>query len=284
VTESYSVEVLKKQKRKGAKITNAFTNANSFVKPVDNIGNKSIPDYVAYANSHIYNVNIPGCGQPGRMFVGQRADPFVVNLGETFDLVNLNPLGEPDAKPNTLADKNVTSMILEVHTDCLLAQGDTTIAAWTTASLRQKQTLRNKPRFLKSAKQKGDWIQVSRLANPLVNELVIGLKDKDRFNSSSPHKDAYFATYVTNPTLPELLELLFGVTAPNQFPRTDLVSIFLTGVEGLNKTNATAELMRLNTAIAPKAAAAQSNLGVLGGDTSGYPNGRRPGDDVVEFR
>jgi hypothetical protein len=122
---------------------------------------------------------------------------------------------------------------------------------------------------------------------PLVNEVVIGLKDKDAFNASQPKGDAALATYVTNPTLPELLEILFGgagVRAPNNFPRTDLVAAFATGVEGLNflSDGAPHEMARLNTSIPAVPAASQNNLGVLGGDNAGFPNGRRPGDDVVD--
>jgi hypothetical protein len=114
------------------------------------------------------------------------------------------------------------------------------------------------------------------------------LKDKNKFNNSEPKDDAQFADYVTNPTLPALLEILFGgagVKAPTNFPRTDLVAAFLTGVQGLNQpANVVAsEMLRLNTAIAPVPAASQNRLGVLGGDNAGFPNGRRPGDDVVDI-
>jgi hypothetical protein len=120
---------------------------------------------------------------------------------------------------------------------------------------------------------------------PLVNEVVIGLPDKDRFNTSEPKDDGQFADYVTNPTLPALLQALFSVPAPTVFPRTDLVTAFLTGIPGLNQPkNVTAsEMLRLNTSTPAVAAAAQSNLGVLGGGGAGFPNGRRPGDDVVDI-
>jgi hypothetical protein len=121
---------------------------------------------------------------------------------------------------------------------------------------------------------------------PLVNEVVIGLKDKNRFNASQPRNDGQFLDYVTNPTLPELLEILFGaagVQAPNNFPRTDLVAAFLTGVEGLNEFGIPSEMLRLNTNIEAVPAVEQNNLGVLGGDNAGFPNGRRPGDDVVDI-
>jgi hypothetical protein len=134
----------------------------------------------------------------------------------------------------------------------------------------------------------GNLVQVSRLGAPLVNEVVIGLKDKNKFNSSEPKDDGQFADYVTNPTLPMLLEVLFGgagVKAPTNFPRTDLVAAFLTGVEGVNKPAGVvvSEQLRLNTAIPPTTMSGQSRLGVLGGDNAGFPNGRRPGDDVVDI-
>ena len=124
------------------------------------------------------------------------------------------------------------------------------------------------------------------LGMPLVNELVIGLKDKDHFNAAKPINDGQFLTYVTNPTLPALLHILYpSVTAPTNFPRTDLVAAFLTGIQGVNKlaTVTPSEMLRLNTTIAPTASGAQSSNGVLGNDLAGFPNGRRPGDEVVDL-
>jgi len=144
------------------------------------------------------------------------------------------------------------------------------------------------PQGLDATQQSGSLVQVSRLGAPLVNEVVIGLKDKNKFNASEPKDDAQFADYVTNPTLPALLEVLFGsagVKAPTNFPRTDLVAAFLTGVQGVNKpaTVTASEMLRLNTAIAATPLASQNRLGVLGGDNAGFPNGRRPVDDVVDI-
>jgi len=120
---------------------------------------------------------------------------------------------------------------------------------------------------------------------PLVNEVVIGLPDKDRFNASEPKNDGQFANYVTNPTLPALLQVLFNVPAPTALPRTDLVAAFLTGIAGVNqqKKVTASEMLRLNTSTPPVAAAQQKTLGVLDGDVAGFPNGRRPGDDVVDI-
>jgi hypothetical protein len=296
VHERYTVDLVRGARRSGTRqaLVNLNRGGTSFDKPVDNIGNKTIGDYIAYGNRHVFDVGIPGCGT-GRVFVGQRKDPFVVNLGETFDLVNirypaveLNPLAE-FATVDSLGDKNVTSIIIEVPAVCLTEGKGSIIGGWTTASLPANQTLpATVARGLDPTQQSGDFVQVSRLGMPLVNEVVIGLADKNRFNASEPKDDAQFADYVTNPVLPSLLEALFGsagVKAPTNYPRTDLVAAFLTGVDGLNRpTNVTpSEMLRLNTSIAPKPKGTQSRLGVLGGDTAGFPNGRRPGDDVVDI-
>jgi hypothetical protein len=292
--ESYTVTVVNGDRRhaKGTLATNLTSGGTTFRKPLDNIGHKSIADYPTYANNHIFSIGIPGCKDPGRVFVGQRKDPFAVNLGEIFDLVNLNPVGAPNAEPNTLGDKNVTSLALEVPIACLTQGSDPVIGAWTTASMHQLSVLNPAPQGTVPGSTNahgpqvtgGAWTQVSRLGMPLVNEVVIGLPDKDRFNASEPKDDGQFANYVTNPSLPALLQVLFGVRAPTAFPRTDLVAAFLTGIPTLNqqKKVTASEMLRLNTSTPAVAAAAQNTLGVLGGDSSGFPNGRRPGDDVVD--
>jgi hypothetical protein len=289
VEESYTLQVLGgplASPTSRGYATDASSGSTRFGKPVDNIGNKSVPNYHDYAASFIHTINIPGCSATGRVFVGQRHDGFAVNLGEIFDLVNIaNPLGARDAEPNTLADKNVTTFALEVPASCLVSKGGTVVGAWTTAWLPQDRTLSTTPDF-RDANQSGPLVQVSRLGAPLVNEVVIGLADKNKFNASQPSGDTQFAAYVTNPTLPAVLQLLFGaagVQAPTNFPRKDLIAAFLTGVGGLNQLGGPAEELRLNTSIAPVAPAQQNNLGVLGGDNAGFPNGRRPGDDVVDI-
>lgn len=276
-------------------VTNAANGGVFFDKPVDNIGNKTIPNYPAYAAKHIYNVTIPECATPGRVFVGQRKDSFVVNLGETFDLINIKlPATEFDANAekatrDDLASKNVTTIAMELPIACLTSGTDPVIGGWTTAAIREMRTLTAPASgFNVNAAYTGNFVQVSRLGMPLVNEVVIGLKDKDKFNGSLPENDAQFADYVTNPTLPVLIQTLFGaagVKAPTNYPRTDLVTAFLTGVPGLNKptTVTPSEMLRLNTSSAAVAKGSQNRLGVIGGDNSGYPNGRRLGDDVVDI-
>ncbi len=298
VRETYAVTVVRGDRRGGTK--SAVSNVDggiTFDKPIDNVGKKSIPDYAGYAARHVYEVKIPGCEVPARMFVGQRKDPFVVNLGETFDLINIkapavefNANAERNARDD-LANKNVTTIAMEVAASCLVAPGgaDPVIGGWTTASVRQGRLVNPAPGTGTGAsKEGGAWTQVSRLGMPLVNEVVIGLKDKDRFNHSKPSSDAQFADYVTHPTLPMLVETLFGsagAKAPTNFPRSDLVAAFLTGVKGLNQPAKVtpSEMLRLNTAIAPVAMGKQKRLGVIDGDNAGFPNGRRPGDDVVDI-
>jgi hypothetical protein len=316
--ETYTVKVTKGHRYlgQGAFVTDAATGSRNFKKPYDYVGTKTFgpaPAYANYARSHIYGINIPECTTPGRLFVGQRKEPFAVNLGTIFDLVNApaavvvggNTAAGRNLVPSTIDNKNITTFALELPKACVLGKDREgkrldVIAGWTTASARQAWILNAfKPTYELPVLKAGPFVQVSRLGMPLVNEVVIGLPDKNRFNNSEPKDDAQFANYVTNPSLPELLEILFGaagVVAPNQFPRTDLVAAFLTGVPGVNANGSTAEMTRLNTAIPATPKGQQSDLGAAlcfvngaltltnpGCDPAGFPNGRRPGDDVVDI-
>jgi hypothetical protein len=309
VNESFTVDVVRGSRRQktndATKLKNVSGGGSTFDKPVDYIGRKTIPDYTAYAAKHIYQVNIPGCGQPGQVFVGQRKEPFAVNLGTIFDLVNapvsfITDRANAGAVPNTIDDANITTLALEVHKSCLTKGNDPVIGGWTTASIRQGRLSFDKPflGFKFPHDVGGAWTQVSRLGMPLVNELVMGYPDKDLFNGSQPKDDAKnFLKYVTNPTLPRLLEIAldkdpaFGGTAegkiaPKNFPRTDLMNVFLTGIAGVNRpanANVGSEMLRLNTNTPPTLEAAQNTLGLVGGDPAGFPNGRRPKDDVVDI-
>jgi len=306
VLESYSLGVVRGDRRTGTATVIGGSDATaSFTKPVDNIGAKSIPGYDAYAASHIHEVDIPGCtpsdGQKSRVFVGQRREGFSVNIGEIADLLNLKaPLGDADQGKNDLRGKNVTTLALEIPASCLTASAENpVIGVWTTASVRQARVVNPTATFSRPSREGGAWAQVSRLGMPLVNEVIIGIGDKDRFNGSHPSGDAQFLDYVTHPALPEIVELIFGpagVVAPDAFPRADLVAAFLTGVEGVNMTATPSEMLRLNTAIPPTAKGSQNPLGAAacfevgvlnldadGCDPAGFPNGRRPGDDVVDI-
>ena len=317
--ETYTIRSISGDRRRGSKsnVIDAASGSDTFAKPFDYSGTKSFGgpgNYTTYANSFIHDVSIPGCGIPGRVFVGQRNEAFKISLGEVFDLVNFVPIegdsapgagdnaGFPDGvtqdpERNILARNNVTSIALEVHQDCLTAGGESVIGAWTTASLRQVNILNPRPTFQRPEISGGRLVQVSRLSAPLVNELFIGYDSKDRFNSSEPKDDGQFLTFVTNPGLPLILDILFrdavnatlgtniADLAPGNFPRNDLVTAFLTGFPGVNQfANVTpGEMLRLNTAIASTPRDQQSTFGVAGGDLAGFPNGRRPGDDVVDI-
>lgn len=291
-SESYTLTMVDGDRRNGVKTKAVGSNNGKpvFSKPYDNVGDKTFDkqtqSYAAYAGGFIHDVTLPSCpagAQSGRVFVGQRKDSFAVNLGEIFDLVNTNPLGPVDGESNVIDDKNVTSIALEVPIACLTGgNANGIIGGWTTASLPQVRLLDPTPTFEQPAVSGGAWTQVSRLGMPLVNEVVIGLPDKNKFNASEPKDDGQFATYVTNPTLPALLEVLFGVKAPTVANRPDLVAAFLTGLTGVNANGSVSEMQRLNTKIPATAKSAQNNLGVAAGDNAGFPNGRRPGDDTVD--
>src|SRR4051812_24799489 len=176
VAETYSLTVVKGDRRHGmaAQVSDAGSGSTTFTKPLDNIGAKSIPDYATYAASFIHTITIPGCNTPGKVFVGQRKDPFVVNLGETFDLVNikypateLNPLAE-SATIDSLADANVTSFVLEVPAACLTEGKGTIVGGWTTASVPQSRVVSSSPTAgLDATTQSGSLVQVSRVGAPL---------------------------------------------------------------------------------------------------------------------
>ncbi len=322
VRETFTVNMVRGDRRKGTIAAVAKSGGGTtFDKPVDYIGVKTFGNstaYETYASQHVQNVTFPGCPSgkaAGKVFVGQRQEGFAVNLGPIFDLVNATALQITDPTlinafaANSIQDKNITTMAIEIHKDCLTAgnaTGDPVIGGWTTASMRQGRLLSAAPAsgLQTSEKAGGAWVQVSRLGNPLVNEVVIGLRDKDKFNASHPSGDTQFLDYVSHPTLPALLGVVLAsgnaaALAPTNFPRTDLISTFLTGITGVNKptTPTPSEMLRLNTAIMPVAFAQQNRLGVAGEvlrvggvanlanavDLAGFPNGRRPKDDVVDI-
>lgn len=315
--ETYQVTMIKGDRRSGdrSSITNSRGGGNTFFKPLDNIGNKTLPDYDAYANPLIYTVAIPGCAGGGRVFAGQREDAFAFNLGESFDLVNYIPI-EGDSAPfagdgggfpggisqsrangDVIGIYNVTSLAIEVPISCLTGSGNGVIGGWATASLPQARLNDPLPTYEEPTIDGGAFVQVSRLGMPLTNEIVIGLDQKDLFNHAEPTQDGALADFVTNPTFPAILNILFRAPvnatlgtdiddlAPSNFPRNDLVATFLTGIKTLNQqsTVTASEMLRLNTAVAPTPRASQSTYGVVGDDLAGFPNGRRPGDDVIDI-
>ncbi len=251
--------------------------------PPNNIGPKSTPNYDALAASAIRT--LPG---GGKVFAGQRDDPFYADLGSVFDLLTIRP-GAPGNKGggrDDLSGFNVLSIALQVPIASVTNNGIApgfmnsefgVIGARTTASRQSTRVL-----TAGATSSSGSYVQVSRLGQPLVNELIIPLAVKDAFNASQPKDDIGALKYVTDPEPARLLKALYGIDVPPT-PRNDLVAIFLTGIPGLNKPSfiKPSEQLRLNLFVQPTAA--PNRMGVLGGDNAGYPNGRRLGDDVVDI-
>jgi hypothetical protein len=208
------------------------------------------------------------------VFAGQTDDPFFLDL-RVFDLLYGGDLSE--AGVDTLAGFNVHSIALRVPKSSLLSGQNPIIGVWATAS-RASITRRSPGRET----AQGTTVQVSRLGMPLVNEVVIPVGMKDAWNASDPSDDGQFLKYVTDPEVPKLLQAVYNIPAPAT-PRNDLVSVFLTGVQGLNQPANVkpAEMLRLNTSIMPTPVPAR--LGVLANDTQGFPNGRRLSDDVIDI-
>jgi Domain of unknown function (DUF4331) len=260
--------------------------------PPANIGPRSTPNYEQLAASAIRTVG------KAKLFAGPRDDPFYVDLGSAFDLLGLRPLNQahriklPTANGRDgVGGYNTHTIAIQVPISDLTADGkalsgptdpDATIGVWAASDRRQVRVLRSAGGTPYSA---GRWVQVSRLGMPLVNEVVIPLGMKDRFNASKPRDDAQFGQFVLDPEPARLIPVLYpGVQVPKA-PRNDLAAIFLTGIPGLNqpKNVKPAEMIRLNMGIAPTAPAKQNRLGLLAGQQDGFPNGRRLIDDVTDI-
>jgi hypothetical protein len=249
------------------------------------VGQASMPDYAALRNEAVVPV-----GGGGQTFSGQANDPFFLDL-RVFDLLygaDFSEVGD-----DTLKGFNVNTMVLQVPKSELAQGGEvgdtSVIGIWNTASRRSTrvQTDTGAQDF------KGKFVQLSRLGMPLVNEVVVPVGAKDFFNASKPKDDEQFLGAVNDPELPHLIEAIYGIPAPDSNPdmagiqRDDLISVFLTGIEGLNQPADVepAEMLRLNLSTPPcepGSCDTYSRLGVIGGDTAGFPNGRRLADDVID--
>ncbi|WP_461011353.1 DUF4331 domain-containing protein [Streptomyces capparidis] len=230
------------------------------VAPSD-VGKASMPRY-----ADLRDRAVRALPDGSTVFAGQADDPFFLDL-RVFDLLYGGDLSETG--DDTLAGYNVNTLALQVPSALLTAGGeDPVIGVWTTTQRRSSYG--------------GDWTQVSRLGMPLVNEVVIPRRAKDGFNASAPWDDAQFAGFVLDPELPKLIEQIYQINAPAT-PRKDLEQVFLTGIPGVNQPARVRphEALRLNTSTGP--VAAPERLGALDGDNSGFPNGRRLTDDVVDI-
>jgi hypothetical protein len=269
--------------------------------PPCNIGPRSIPNYAKLEKEAVRS--LPG-GQT--VFAGQRRDPFFVDIGSIFDLADLRPIQNlhliptlPGPGVDTLQTLNCHSIVIQIPISALTANGsvpteigspNAVLGVWAGAS-RRKMRIRDRPNDEES--EAGPWVQVSRLGNPLFNEVLVPMARKDEWNSVEPSDDGDFLEYVRHPELAKLLTVLY----PGKFPslegikaaRADLVAIFLTGFpagvvppfQSASKKGVLADMLRLNVAVPP--ASKPNALGFLGGDLAGWPNGRRVADDVTNI-
>ena len=236
----------------------------------NNIGPRSTPNYNALAMKAI--TPLAGGGQ---VFAGQRDDPFFGDIGAIFDLVAIRKgTGATGGGKDFLAGYAVHSYAIQIPIASLNAKNGT-IGVWSSVE-RKKTTVRGAV-----TRDAGNWVQVDRLGNPLVNEVIIPTGMKDLWNSYQPWSDSKFKQYYTNPILAAVINKLYKLGAP-ETGRDDLVAVLLTGVPKLNYTGPKlADVLRLNLTI--PVAATPNRLGVLGGDTQGWPNGRRLNDDVIDI-
>src|SRR5437867_1978373 len=248
----------------------------------NNVGPASMPSYNDLAQAAVKTLP-----DGTKIFVGPRDDPFFVDLGAVFDLLTIRRVpGNTGGGVDGVGGFNVMTIAIQVPMARLTKDGSAPNERNSVVGIYDSAE-RSKVRVLKedgTVLNIGPDIQVSRLGMPLVNEVVIPLAAKDKFNHTKPTGDAAFLSYVTDPELPKLFNLLYGLPIPTT-PRNDLVTVFLTGIPGVNKpANARqvpCEMLRLNMAIAPNTTN-PNRLGVIAGDAAGFPNGRRLSDDVVD--
>jgi hypothetical protein len=238
--------------------------------PPDNIGPRSTPDYHATALKAVTPLQ-----DGGLVFAGQRDDPFFADVGDIFDLLAIRKgTGSDGGGKDFLAGYAVHTIAWQIP----ISQIDTashTIGIWSAADRRQT-TIAGKG-------GRGPWVQVSRLGNPLINEVVIPTGLKDLWNRTSPSQDKRFASYYKTPILAAVINKLYKLGAP-ETDRSDLVQVLLTGIPKVTFTGDTlADELRINLAVPVTPTDKVSRLGVLGGDNQGWPNGRRLDDDVIDI-
>jgi hypothetical protein len=277
VRQIYTLTMVKGKKR-------TVLGSGLFAVP-SNVGPRTMPNYQQLVDEGTYDLD-GGI----RIFAGQRDDPFYIDLGAVFDTLNLR-----SPATDMLSGFNVHTIALQVPSALLTGDtGTSALGAYANTS-RQKISVQG------TGDDKGKWVQVQRLANPLVNEVIIGLQDKDRWNATEPEDEAKFLPYYLKPRLALAMQLVFGADtgctpfgdpscSPNppapaadlalsNFNRTDLVNVLLKYQPSDKKLS---ELLRLNLNVAPTPLASQKRLTVLAGDNAGWPNGRRPIDDVTD--
>jgi len=252
--------------------------------PPDNIGPRSTPNYHSLAMAGVHDLS-----DGSKVFAGQRDDGFFGDIGAAFDLVAIRSgTGATGGGKDFFAGYAVHTVSLQVPLSQLDNGSNHIVGVWSASERSVVKVTLAKWRGRKFLHKTTEWQQVSRLGNPLINELLIPTQLKDKWNSADPDKDKQFEQYYSSPILAKLLNQLYPQFGPFQENnRTDLVSVLLTGLKepNLNFTGDTrADEIRLNLGIAPTAPVGQGNrLGVLGGDLAGWPNGRRLEDDVIDI-
>jgi hypothetical protein len=283
VVQTYSIT--RERYRNGREVSSRRIASALPVAP-NNVGPKTIPNYNAVAAQAIRN--LPG---GGKVFAGQADDPFFVDLGSAFDAINIRSgTGNAGGGKDDLAGYNVHSVVLQVPEAQITRDArpvsapnaaNAVVGVWASTERETLQvTGRGDQRRVRTQE-----VQVSRLGNPLVNEVVIPLGQKDKFNATEPKDDlANFGRYVLSPELAKVMNALFpGVDAPTT-NRTDIVQALLTGIPGLTQIRAGApptDTLKINLGTAPNPS--PKRFGVLAGDTQGFPNGRRLADDVTDI-
>lgn len=264
---------------------------NARVAPSD-AGKASMPDYKKLSDEAITRIpaGLPVIGN-GRTWAGQADDPFFLDL-RVFDLLYGGSFSE--VGDDTLRGFNVNAIALTVPRSELAKDGlpmlNEVIGVWSTTSRRSTRVVTNTG----AQRSKGDFVRVSRLGQPLVNEVVVPVGSKDYFNASKPKDDEQFLGAVNDPELPRVIKAVYGLAVPDSnkkksgTQRDDLIQVFLTGIPDLNQPANVepAEMLRLNINREPcrkGACTSYSRLGVIGGDSAGFPNGRRLADDVVDI-
>jgi hypothetical protein len=293
VVQRYDL-VREEYNRKG-EVTESKKIANNLPVAPPNIGPKTFPNYGNFVSEATRTV-----GNGTKLFVGTREEPFFVDLGATFDAINVRMLtGNQGQGHDDLSGYWTSSTILQIPESDVTRNGQSVASAdatnavvgvWSTTERRKLEVtnagwgLQGSPETVN--KKANKWVQVSRLGNPLINEVVIPLGKKDKFNRTSPDRDAeLYGQYATTPELAAVLNALFDIKAP-ETDRTDIVQALLTGIPGLNQhsgkfAGTPVDTLKLNLGV--PASASPSRFGVIGGDTAGFPNGRRPTDDVVDI-
>ena len=272
--------------------TTDLTGGKTLYAVPSNAGPRTMPNYPALAAQGVYNLP-----NGVTVFAGTVDDPFFIDLGATFDSLNFRPgafqtgtvpilslAQDLDNANNYAADTisgyNVNCIAIQVPIGMVTQKGKPVIGSWG-ATYRQAMTVRsNMPN-----QDSGNWVQVQRMGNPLINEVIIGTGDKDNWSRAIPSNDAQFASYALNPLLATVFNLVFGIPVPAT-PRTDLLPLVQYSKVFGDPTipaGPVADLLRLNTSVAPTAMASRNRLGLLGGDGAGWPNGRRVSDDVTDI-